>query len=460
MAVSEKLAPIAYRLAHWVFAAASRIYFRRIEVSHRGRVPRRGALLVVANHPATLTDAIVLAAALPRRLHFLAMAPTFKPWIRGFGLRMCGVIPVYRRQDDPSQMSRNDETFRACHALLDRGGAVLIFPEGHSLVDRSLLPIKTGAARIALGQEARPGQEGRLTLLPIGLHFVERTTFRSDVEVTIGTPIPLEAHRALARSDPQEAVRKLTAEIQSALERLIVNVPNPARTPLVEAVDRVYRGEEGNDDGPGLGFSQTVAEAVEYFAREDPDRVSEAALRLHRYQRRLTRLEVSDRAVREMLPSPGRAVERARLVLFGLAGLGPALAGYLIHAVPYHLCGFAGSRVPDPALITAVRISTGIAVYPLTYLGIGYWMYRAGWSTRAIAISLVSAAILGLFSMAYLAWLEHQRDRLRLVWHSWRRPRHIARLRRERTALIRLFDQARSEFLQSTARGSVRNTPG
>ena len=448
MAVSERIAPVAYRLAHWIFGGATRVYFRRFEVNHRERVPRRGGLLVVANHPATFTDAIVLAAALPRRLHFLAMAPTFKPWIRGFGLRMCGVIPVYRKQDDPSQMSRNDETFRACHALLDRGGAVLIFPEGHSVVDRSLLPIKTGAARIALGQEARPGQEGKLTLLPVGLHFVERTMFRSDVAITVGRPIDLTRHREAARVDQPEAVRALTAEIQAAIERLIVNVPEPRHLSLVDVVDRIYRGAEGEDQGPGLAFTQSVAEAVDYFAREDPDRVAEATWRLRRYQRRLGRLEISDRAVREMLRAPRRAIERTRLVILGLIGVVPALAGYVIHAIPYHLCGLVGSRVSDPPLVTAVRISTGIVVYPLLYLGIGYWMYRAGWSARAIAIALASAALLGTFSMGFFAWLEHQRDRMRLVYHSWRRPRRIARLRRERTALIRLFDQARRDLAE------------
>ena len=146
--------------------------------------------------------------------------------------------------------------------------------------------------------------------------------------------------------------------------------------------------------------------------------------------------------------------ERARLLLLGLAGLVPALAGYAIHAVPYHLCGFAGKRVHDPALVTAVRISTGVLVYPLTYLGIGYWMHRVGWSPRVIVLSLAAAAILGLFSVGCMNWLQHQRVRLRLLWHSIRRPRRVARLRRERTELIRLFDQTLREFAEATRPGA------
>ena len=113
-----------YWVARTVLGTAARGYFRSIDVRHRERVPRHGPLLVVANHPASFTDVIVLGLAIPRRLHFLAMAPIFKPWIRGFALRLCGTLPIYRRSDDPSLMQRNDDTFRACHEFLDFEEAV------------------------------------------------------------------------------------------------------------------------------------------------------------------------------------------------------------------------------------------------------------------------------------------------------------------------------------------------
>src|SRR5262245_25682746 len=131
-----RLGSPVYWAARAVLGGAARVYFRSIDIRRRERVPRAGPLLVVANHPASFTDVIVLGLAIPRHLHFLAMAPIFKPWIRGFALRLCGTLPIYRRKDDPALMQRNDETFRECHAFLDRGGAVLIFPEGTSLEDR------------------------------------------------------------------------------------------------------------------------------------------------------------------------------------------------------------------------------------------------------------------------------------------------------------------------------------
>ena len=65
-------------------------------------------------------------------------------------LRALGGLPVYRKQDDPAQMHRNDETFRRAIDALKDGDAVQIFPEGRSHSEPGLVELRTGAARIAL----------------------------------------------------------------------------------------------------------------------------------------------------------------------------------------------------------------------------------------------------------------------------------------------------------------------
>ena len=63
----------AYALARACFQVAVRVYFRRVEVRNAERLPRSGPVLIVANHPAGMTDAVVLATKLKRPVHFLAM---------------------------------------------------------------------------------------------------------------------------------------------------------------------------------------------------------------------------------------------------------------------------------------------------------------------------------------------------------------------------------------------------
>ena len=156
-----------YTALRALLGTAARAYFRRIDVRHLERFPTAGPVLVVANHPASLTDVLVLGAALPRRIHFVAYSGLFKPWALGVVLRLCGALPVYRRDDAAELMHRNEDTFRAVHELFDAGGVVLVFPEGHSETDRGLLKLKTGAARLALAQEDRDRLEV-ISLVTIG----------------------------------------------------------------------------------------------------------------------------------------------------------------------------------------------------------------------------------------------------------------------------------------------------
>ena len=61
---------------------ALRMSFRRVVVLHAERVPRQGAVLLVANHPSTWTDVLLLDAVFGRRFHFLADEEQFHPWTR------------------------------------------------------------------------------------------------------------------------------------------------------------------------------------------------------------------------------------------------------------------------------------------------------------------------------------------------------------------------------------------
>ena len=87
-----------YALARFIFGVAVDTYFRRIEVRDRERLPRAGPVLIVANHPAGMTDAVILSTQLDRPVHFIAMAPLFEPWLRGVAMRAMGALPVYRQQ--------------------------------------------------------------------------------------------------------------------------------------------------------------------------------------------------------------------------------------------------------------------------------------------------------------------------------------------------------------------------
>lgn len=117
------------------------------------RLPVTGPVLVVANHNNSLVDPGLVAAMAGRNVRFMAKSPLFTHPLIGWLIKGVGSVPVYRQQDDPTKISQNLDSFRDVHKVLAEGDVVGIFPEGISHSMSRLAPLKTGAARIALGAE-------------------------------------------------------------------------------------------------------------------------------------------------------------------------------------------------------------------------------------------------------------------------------------------------------------------
>ena len=158
-------------------------------------------------------------------------------------LDLARALPVYRRQDEGSDTSQNEQTFARCYDELAAGGAIALFPEGTSHNQPSLQPLKTGAARIALGAEARRPTSDRplgLAILPIGHTFDARGSFRSRALVAVGEPLDPAAEVALYATDPAAAVRGLTARIDAALKRVTLNYASWDEARLIARAADLY----------------------------------------------------------------------------------------------------------------------------------------------------------------------------------------------------------------------------
>ena len=205
--------PIVSALA----GAMTGVFFRSVEVSHRERIPRDAPLLVVANHVNSIADPLLLMAFVEGRARVLAKSTLWSHPALGPLLVLAGALPVYRQHDAGEDVAKNLNTFRRCREELVRGGSIALFPEGtsHNLPHR--LPLKTGAARIAL--ETVAGQPGSgLRILPVGLVYEAKGRFRSRVLINVGEAIDPEPLAAMFETEARNAVRGLTERIAGGLE--------------------------------------------------------------------------------------------------------------------------------------------------------------------------------------------------------------------------------------------------
>lgn len=446
--MSEGVEGVVYQSLRLVLGTAARAYFSRIEVRHAERVPPRGPLLIAANHPASLTDVLILGPAIRRRLHFVAYSGLFKSWPLGTLLRLAGTVPVYRREEGQEEMHKNEDTFRACNLLLRRGCAVLVFPEGTSVSDRRVERLRTGTARMAIAYEFGAQLNERLTLLPIGIHFDDRAAFRSGVTLSVGRPVELESLRALVAREPAEAVRDLTSRLQIALEKLILNIPSQELARLVRDVERLYLTDlqRHSPQAPELALGRGIAECVEFYRVNDRERLHHVWIAVNSYQRKLAALRLSDPAFRD-----ARSTRRGtELTMVALLGALPAAAGALLHVVPYRLNAILGELFAsaDPSRIAFSRIISGLVLFPATYAAYAWLLWRyAHWTAGPIAAVLAACFPLGLFAHAYFGWMARVRQQLRMALLAGTHARLVARLRAERRRLVRLLDRARDDYL-------------
>ncbi|HWC01163.1 MAG TPA: 1-acyl-sn-glycerol-3-phosphate acyltransferase [Methylomirabilota bacterium] len=449
--------------------------FREVAVRDARRVPQTGPVLLCVNHPNNLVDSLLLAAVLPRKVHYLANSSLFRnPALARF-LAGAGVIPVHRRTDSPDGADRSVQTFAASRRTLEAGHVLAIYPEGTTHAETRVQRIKTGAARIALDYEAgrafvvtaaRPA----LALIPVGLSFEARKSFRSRVLIAFGEPVALERHAAKAREDPVAATQALTDDIQSAMEAQVVHVERIEVAEVVRAVEELYRDElvrqlraahrrppEAIDV---FRLSRTIVEAVGHFKVRDPDRVARLWQDIQHYRALLAAYHVRDQAVGARL-ARGDAPHPLRAAGWAVAGLPVFLYGAAVNALPYLIPRrLAHSLARKETDYATIRLLSSIAAFPLCW-GLETWLvWRAAGAGWAVAFAL-SLPLSGLLAYRYLRGLGRLRARARFLVLALTRRQAASWILTERRKIIDALEWAREDFLadRDRDRDRARVTP-
>lgn len=223
-----------YAILKLLTVAFMRLFFR---VEGRGRqyVPRRGPVLLVANH-ASVLDPPLVGAVTPRPVSFMAKAELFGIPLFGALIRRLNAHPVRREGADAGAL-------RTALRLLADGAALLVFPEGtRAEGEGELRPPKAGAGMLALLSGA--------TVVPVYIRGSGhawprgRKLFRpAKVSVTFGPPLQLAERPGLDKKQMYEAASQ---DMMAAIARLkdVAGSPEPQaaspREELVSSAKRVW----------------------------------------------------------------------------------------------------------------------------------------------------------------------------------------------------------------------------
>ena len=345
-----------------------------------------GPLLVVANHPNSGIDPILVQSIMDRDLRFLAKSTLFKKPVLKTVLRKANALPAYRSQDG-SDTTKNQSTFTEVNAALHEGSAVAVFPEGVSHNETNMVKLKTGTARMALA--AYNDGVHDLRILPVGLHYFNKERWRSNAAVTVGRVINLsewiESDELTHDPHSHDAAVALTTLIDERIREVTVNANNEDE---LEAAQFVAEAS-GRGLRYGLAFVEEKTETSPAFVR-----------RVELLRKKMDRVGASPKDMTGGTRSGPIRLHVAVDLLTTAVEAPSAFVGAVSYAPAFHathwIYNLIGKRGAGGA---SVKIGAGFVTYPV-------WATILIWTLKKLGMHGAVA-----FALAFTAWVLHLSSR-------------------------------------------------
>lgn len=443
-----------YATLKFLLRITLRVFFNKVHLRNFDKIPDKGPLLICANHPSAFMDPIVIAALTKRPIFFLAKAAVFKSKLAQWLLPKLNMIPIYRKQDDPSQMHKNEQTFEKCYEHLAKGGALIIFPEGISITERKLREIKSGAARIVLGAEKKYDYKLNIKIVTIGLNYTNPHRFRQEVFANADEPIAVSDYYAAYQADESKGVEQLTARIRDLLGSQIVALRDDDTDDLLAKIETLYKAklhrEQGlpaDDAHEDLQLTRRMAEALYHFQDREPDRVDVIHKQIDSYFGALERLRLNDKVLNQGNRRQSMVGSNMVDLFFLILGAPLFLFGFIGNILPFFLIDrFVRSQVKQYEFRGAIAMAGGMVLYLFWYVGIGllFWHYAfSNWKALVLTASLLPA---GIWAYYYFIRARRLGKRWFYIALFYKRAELIADLIKQREGIVAELDKALAEY--------------
>lgn len=399
--VDIRMKELWYRCCHWLCA---RIYFGRVTVLRRDRLPSSGPVLYVCLHRNGAADGFVYHRLDPCGVFLISTQ-----LLRSFFGRMFFSGIAVARKSDAEDSGSNAAALDACVDLLQYGGALMVFPEGTSSLGPRHLPFKSGAAKVAVDAL---GRGVPLRIVPLGIHYEEAWAFRSNVEIAVGEPVTTEMPDGLGDLGK---LKEMKRRMDAALEGVGVNFASREMMETASRLAYAMRLETGRDYFSSLkvlekGVPEPLAGCWEELSAEAASR----GMLRHQGVPLFPCTSFWGHALALLLLVP------------------PVVGGVLANFPPLILGWMAAKKLADEDNVVALwRILVGLPVFIL-------WasLMVAGLAVFAGAWWAAGYSILTVFALAFL----HRTGRLAVVvWNGSLHRRFRKRAREFRWHLLEML---------------------
>ena len=212
---------IWYQLVKVYISIGLFFFYKKIIVKGKKNIPKKGAVLLVANHKNALIDPLLIATTTPRDIHFLTRASAFKIGFVKWILSTVNMLPIYRLRDGKDTLAKNEAIFNQCFDILNKQRSLLIFPEGTHDIRRWVRPLSKGFTRIAFGVfDNYPNVQ--LHIIPVGLNYTQADKFAESVSIYYGKPVL--ANDFYDKNDFNGSALKLKDVVREKMQELTTHI--------------------------------------------------------------------------------------------------------------------------------------------------------------------------------------------------------------------------------------------
>ena len=414
-----------YNFFKFILSVGLKVFFRRILVHNEHFLRTDAPLLIVANHPNTFMDPMLIAHLLNQQVYFLANGGVFNS-ITKILFKQLNMVPIYRKADASANVGinlreQNNKAFSTCYEYLGKKRTILIFPEGSSIIERRLRELKTGTARIALGAEFENDFELNLQILPIGVNYSDATRFRSEVFINIGAPISLKdfkekynpemaeiVENSLEKTSP---VKELTEIIEEKLLELIIVTADEEEDKFIQNIEKIYKNRLFEDENISLDakikdfeLTKHIVKATKYFEATNPKVLDSFKIKLDSYLGNLQKLQISDAVFSQSKKNKNILISSLFSMLFMTVCFPLFVFGFLNNYLPYKLPTLISRKITDDETFFApIMLASGIFTFIIYYCVVlwcveVFWLHNLWWLLGYFVLMVLSgffAASLG-----------------------------------------------------------------
>lgn len=428
-------------------------FFKKIVVTGKENIPDKGPLIIVANHPNTLMDPLIIMSITKQQLGFVGNASIFINRFVNAVFSYFNVIPIYRKKDIlPGEKPDNKKAFIKCHEYLGEGKTLLLFPEGNSYYELKLREIKTGVARIALSFEELNNFEGNLKIVPISLDYSDSIQFRSMISVTVNKPFSLDTYKQTYLNKEFDGILALTEDIRKELAKNIPHTSDKEQEEFLIKVHKFYTAySEPMADlylnpKKSLALRSQLSKALNDLNENNSELYQDTENKVYSFFDLLTEEGLSLGFFSDDFLKKNAFFVCLNYFLQFLFLLPLYIYGLLLNYIPYILPSqiFKAMKL-DIEYKTSVEMVSGLIIFPLFYI-LEIWLFRNYISTEFwyVFLFLLTIPVSGYIAMYYYTEIKRF---LRVVhFYFFMKPGQKLKLMELRNQILNNLEKTDKKF--------------